>query len=88
MGSFGGLAALVTRVIASNGVPAGHVGVATDGALSHHAAALDVETVLERLDFIAGHEASAILRDTAEAAAAMIRAAHGVATDQPTNGGE
>lgn len=27
MGSFGGLAALVTRVIASNGVPAGHVGV-------------------------------------------------------------
>lgn len=30
MGSFGGLAALVTRVIASNGVPAGHVGVATD----------------------------------------------------------
>lgn len=59
-------------------------GVATDGALSPHAAALDVETVLERLDFIAGHEASAILRDTAEAAAAMIRAAHGVRGTQPT----
>ena len=32
MGSFGDLAALVARVIASNGVPAGHVGVRACGS--------------------------------------------------------
>lgn len=61
-----------------DGITGRPFGVATDGALSPHAAALTVDTVLERLDFMAGHEASAIVRDTAEAAAAMIRAARGV----------